>query len=63
MKPLGISSTYFKAIQRIFCNCQVLRKKLEYNETVHQLFMDLKKSYDSVRRGELHNILIEFDNP
>jgi hypothetical protein len=24
---------------------------LEYNETVHQLFIDFKKAYDSVRRN------------
>jgi hypothetical protein len=29
------------------------------NETVCQLFMDLKKAYDSVRR-EVYSILIEF---
>jgi hypothetical protein len=27
---------------------------------VHQLFIDFKKGYDSVRRRDLHNILIEF---
>jgi len=27
---------------------------------VHQLFVDFKKAYDSVRREELNNILIEF---
>jgi hypothetical protein len=27
-----------------------LEKKWEYNETVHQLFTDLKKAYDSVRK-------------
>jgi hypothetical protein len=27
------------------------RKKWEYNETVHQLFIDFKKAYDSVRKG------------
>jgi hypothetical protein len=27
-------------------------EKWEYNETVHQLFVDLKKTYDSVRREE-----------
>jgi hypothetical protein len=32
----------------------ILEKAWEYNETVHQLFMDFKKAYDSVR------ILIEF---
>jgi hypothetical protein len=36
------------------------RKKWEYNETVHQLFIDFKKAYDSVRREVLYNILIEF---
>jgi hypothetical protein len=35
-------------------------KKWEYNETVHQLFIDFKKAYDSVRREVLYNILIEF---
>jgi hypothetical protein len=36
------------------------RKKWEYNETVHLLFIDFKKAYDSVRREVLYNILIEF---
>jgi hypothetical protein len=31
------------------------RKKCEYNETVHQLFIDFKKTYDSVRREVLYN--------
>jgi retron-type reverse transcriptase len=30
---------------------------------VHQLFIDFKKAYDSVRREALYNILIEFDIP
>jgi hypothetical protein len=36
---------------------------LEYNGTVHQLFIDFKKAYDSVRRKVLYNILIEFGIP
>jgi len=28
----------------------MLEKKWEYNEEVHQLFIDFKKAYDSVRR-------------
>jgi hypothetical protein len=48
---------------QIFCICQILEKKWEYNETVHQLFIDLKKTYDSVRREVLYNILIEFGVP
>jgi hypothetical protein len=35
-------------------------KKYECNETVHQLFIDFKKAYDSERREVLYNILIEF---
>jgi hypothetical protein len=38
----------------------MLDKKWEYNETVHQLFIEFKKAYDSVRRQVLYNILIEF---
>jgi hypothetical protein len=33
---------------------------LPYNGTVHQLFIDLKKAYDSVKGEVLYNILIEF---
>ena len=29
------------------------------NEAVHQLFIDFKKAYDSVRREVLYNILME----
>jgi hypothetical protein len=42
---------------------QILEKKWEYNEAVHQLFIDFKKAYDSVRREVLYNILIEFSIP
>jgi hypothetical protein len=36
---------------------------LEYNGTVHQLFIDFKKAYDSVKREVLYNILLEFGVP
>jgi hypothetical protein len=42
---------------------QILKTKLEYNETVHQLFIDFKKAYDTVRREVLCNILTEFGVP
>jgi len=40
-----------------------MRKNLEYNEAVHQLFIEFKKAYDSVRREVLYNILIAFGIP
>jgi hypothetical protein len=47
----------------IFSIRQILEKKWEYNEAVHQLLLDFKKAYDSVRREVLCNILIEFGIP
>jgi hypothetical protein len=48
---------------QIFYIRQILEKKWEYNGTVHQLFIDFKKAYGSVRREALYNILIEFGIP
>jgi hypothetical protein len=48
---------------KIFCIWQILGKKWEHNGTVHQLLIDFKKAYDSVRREALYNILIEFGIP
>jgi hypothetical protein len=39
---------------------QTQDKKWEYNGTVHQLFIDSKKAYDSVTSEVLYNIIIEF---
>jgi len=47
----------------IFCIRQAVEKKWEYNEAVHNLFIDFKKAYCSVRREVLYNILIEFGIP
>jgi hypothetical protein len=41
---------YRSTTDQIFCIRQILEKKWEYNKTVHQLFIDFKKAYDSVRR-------------
>ncbi|KAJ4446527.1 hypothetical protein ANN_13223 [Periplaneta americana] len=38
----------------------ILEKKWEYKGTVHQLFIDFNKAYDSVKREVLYDILIEF---
>ena len=40
-----------------------LKKKWEYNEEVHQLFIDFKKVYDSVKKEVLYRIPIEFVIP
>jgi hypothetical protein len=42
---------------------RVLQKKWEYNGTLHQLLIDFKKVYDSVKREVLYNILLEFGIP
>ena len=50
-------------IDHIFCIRQILEKKWEYNEEVNWLFIDFKKTHDSVRREVLYKILIEFGIP
>jgi hypothetical protein len=50
-------------MDNIFYIRQILVKKLEYNGTVHQLFIDFNKAYASVKREVLYNILLEFDIP
>ena len=52
--------------QLLVCICQVLDKrktKWEYNETVHQLFMDFNKAYNAVRREIFYNVFIAFGVP
>jgi hypothetical protein len=67
MKLLGIISVSFgetdQLVIRFFAFVRYWRKKWEYNETAHQLFTDFTKSYASVRREVLYDILIEFGVP
>jgi len=66
-KLLGIINVDFDATGQlliIYCAfVRYLKKKREYREAVHQLFIDFKRTYDSIRREILYNILIEFDIP
>ena len=53
-KLLGIINVDSDATGRLLITysafVKYFRKKWEYNEAVHQLFIDFKKAYDSVRR-------------
>jgi hypothetical protein len=60
---LGIISVDLYATDNVFCTRQMLEKKWECNEAVHQLFIDVKKTYDSIRMEVLYNILIELGIP
>jgi hypothetical protein len=55
MKKLGIINVGLDANDQLLiiysAFVKYLRKKLEYNEAVHQLFTEFKKAYDTVRRG------------
>ena len=44
----------------IFCNCQILEKKMGIKWSNASLFTDFKKAYDLVWRQVLYTILIEF---
>jgi len=59
---VGFEVTFQLLIIRVCCidEIRVHEKKWKYYEAVNQLFMDLQKAYDSVRKEVLYNILIEF---
>jgi hypothetical protein len=51
---------YRRKADHICCIRLILEEKWEHSERVHQIFVDLKKSYDSIRREVLNHIPIEF---
>jgi hypothetical protein len=67
MKLLGITNVDSGIIDQLLIKFSVSgrywRKKWEFNGTVHQLFTDFKKAYNSVRREILYNIITEFGTP
>jgi hypothetical protein len=63
MRLLGITNVGSDVIDQLLIRLSALEKQWEYNETVHQLLIDFKKAYDSVRKEVLYNILIEFGVP
>jgi sorting nexin-29 len=56
-KLLGIISVDLDVTGRLLI---IYSAFVKYIEAVHQLFIDFKQAYDSVRREVLYNILIEF---
>jgi len=60
---LHMQRKLLETADHILCIRQIHEKKCEYNEALHQLFIDFKKAYDSVMREVLYNILIQFGIP
>jgi Ni/Fe-hydrogenase subunit HybB-like protein len=62
MKLLWIISVRFGVTDQLLIKFFAFVRywKKNYNETLHHLFMDFKKTYYSVRRQVLYNILVQF---
>jgi hypothetical protein len=55
---------FYLYLRSVFGGCSWgLEKKGEYNGMAHNVFVDFKKAYDSVKREVLYNILFEFSIP
>ena len=63
LEPSILIINYCTLIINAYYIRQILEKKWEHNEAVHQLFIDIKKAYDSVRREALYNILLSLVSP
>ncbi|XP_068618026.1 uncharacterized protein [Battus philenor] len=42
---------------------EIMEKKWEYAQSIHSLFVDFRKAYDSIDRSALYNILCGFNIP
>jgi hypothetical protein len=63
-KLLGIINVDFDATDQLQITYSAFVKYLKkMGIALHQVFIDFKKAYDSVKREVLHNILIEFGIP
>jgi hypothetical protein len=66
MTLVRITSVDFDVTDQVLIRYSVFfadSKNWECNGTVHELFVDFEKAYDSVRREVLYNIFIEFFIP
>ena len=48
---------------QIFTIQQILEKKWEFDQSVHQLYIDFKKVYDSIKRERMYEILTRWGIP
>src|ERR1700761_2613245 len=48
---------------QLFIIRQIMEKAWEYNISIHQLFVDFKQAYDSIRRNIIFNIMEEVGIP
>jgi hypothetical protein len=60
MKLLGLVSVDFDVTDQTLCIHQLFENKRKYSDTVHQVFIDFKKTLNSVRSELLNKILPEF---
>jgi len=60
---VNISTQQVNYRAHILHSSNTWEKKGEYNEAVHQLFMDINKAYDSVGKEAFYNILTELGTP
>ena len=50
-------------VDMIFCARQVIEKTLEHEESLHIVFVDLRKAYDSVPRDAMWRVLEKYGYP
>jgi hypothetical protein len=68
MKVLGMVNVGFDKTYQLLIGLFAIKilekdRQKDRRKTVHQLFTDFSKAYDSLRRGVLYSILIEFGVP
>ncbi|KAJ4437974.1 hypothetical protein ANN_13913 [Periplaneta americana] len=61
--PVGATAEEAGTAEFVKSEPAIMEKKWEYKGTVHQLLIDFKKAYDTVKREVLYDILIEFGIP
>lgn len=50
-------------IEQLSVIARIIKKKYEYCQNMWQMFVDFRKTYDSIHRNNLYNIIEEFGFP